>query len=168
MTRVMVGDALVFENDRLQQRMNQFFDKIEATLRQGLRLSADAAGSATPSVDSQVLASALTAFMAAHQPKMGMHGPGGMHGGPGMMQGPPKAKTTPERLDDMAKHEAAMAAVCAELGPVEFLGEFEHGGIATALDIRQDVCNALFNGSIGVSRPMQARLELGLKIGASR
>src|SRR5690348_2358794 len=37
MTRVMVGDALVFENDRLQQRMNQFFDKIEATLRQALR-----------------------------------------------------------------------------------------------------------------------------------
>jgi len=37
MTRVMVGDALVFENERLQQRMNQFFDKIEATLRQVLR-----------------------------------------------------------------------------------------------------------------------------------
>jgi hypothetical protein len=37
MTRVMVGDALVFENERLQQRMNQFFDKIEATLRQCLR-----------------------------------------------------------------------------------------------------------------------------------
>jgi TetR/AcrR family transcriptional regulator len=34
MTRVMVGDALVFEHERLQQRMNQFFDKIEATLRQ--------------------------------------------------------------------------------------------------------------------------------------
>ncbi|MBP6851317.1 MAG: nucleoid occlusion factor SlmA [Rhodoferax sp.] len=63
MTRVMVGDALVFENERLQQRMNQFFDKIEATLRQGLRLSADAGGSATPTVDAQVLASALTAFM---------------------------------------------------------------------------------------------------------
>ena len=53
---------------------------------------------------------ALAAFMAAHQPKMGMHGLGGMHGGPGMMQGPPKAKTTPERLDDMAKREAAMSA----------------------------------------------------------
>ena len=26
MTRVMVGDALVFENERLQERMNQFFD----------------------------------------------------------------------------------------------------------------------------------------------
>lgn len=63
MTRVMVGDALVFENERLQQRMNQFFDKIEATLRQGLRLSADASGSATPTVDAQVLASVLTAFM---------------------------------------------------------------------------------------------------------
>jgi len=25
MTRVMVGDALVHENERLQQRMNQFF-----------------------------------------------------------------------------------------------------------------------------------------------
>jgi len=62
MTRVMVGDALVFENDRLQQRMNQFFDKIEATLRQCLRSAAEASGSATPTVDAQVRASVLTAF----------------------------------------------------------------------------------------------------------
>lgn len=62
MTRVMVGDALVFENERLQQRMNQFFDKIEATLRQALREAAAADGSATPTVDAQVRASALTAF----------------------------------------------------------------------------------------------------------
>ncbi len=62
MTRVMVGDALVFENERLQQRMNQFFDKIESTLRQALREVAAADGSATPSVDAQVRASALTAF----------------------------------------------------------------------------------------------------------
>ena len=34
MVRVMVGDALVFEHERLQQRMNQFFDRIESTLRQ--------------------------------------------------------------------------------------------------------------------------------------
>jgi len=59
MTRVMVGDALVFENDRLQQRMNQFFDKIEASLRQSLRDGA----SATPTVDAQVRAAALTAFV---------------------------------------------------------------------------------------------------------
>ncbi|VTU13783.1 Synthetically lethal with a defective Min system protein A [Variovorax sp. PBL-E5] len=63
MTRVMVGDALVFENERLQSRMNQFFDKIEATLRQALRGVAAADGSATPSVDAQVRASSLTAFV---------------------------------------------------------------------------------------------------------
>jgi TetR/AcrR family transcriptional regulator len=62
MTRVMVGDALVFENERLQQRMNQLFDKLESTFKQALREAADAAGSATPSVDAQARASALTAF----------------------------------------------------------------------------------------------------------
>jgi TetR/AcrR family transcriptional regulator len=63
MTRVMVGDALVYENERLQQRMNQFFDKIEATLRQSLRSAADGDGSATPTVDAQVRASMLTSFV---------------------------------------------------------------------------------------------------------
>jgi TetR/AcrR family transcriptional regulator len=62
MTRVMVGDALVHENDRLQQRMNQFFDKIESNLRQALRGAASADGSSTPTVDAQVRASALTSF----------------------------------------------------------------------------------------------------------
>ncbi|WBY03331.1 nucleoid occlusion factor SlmA [Ramlibacter tataouinensis] len=62
MTRVMVGDALVFENERLQQRMNQFFDKIESTLKQCLR-EAGADASATPTVDAQVRASMLTAFV---------------------------------------------------------------------------------------------------------
>jgi TetR/AcrR family transcriptional regulator len=64
MARVMVGDALVFENDRLQQRMNQFFDKIESTLKQCLRDGASASASATPTVDAQVRASALAAFVA--------------------------------------------------------------------------------------------------------
>ncbi|WP_048438249.1 nucleoid occlusion factor SlmA [Caenimonas sp. SL110] len=63
MTRVMVGDALVFENERLQQRMNQFFDKIESSLKQSLRTAADGDGSATPSLDAQVRASMLTAFV---------------------------------------------------------------------------------------------------------
>ena len=63
MTRVMVGDALVFENERLQQRMNQFFDKIESNLKQSLRTAADGDGSATPSLDAQVRASLLTAFV---------------------------------------------------------------------------------------------------------
>jgi TetR/AcrR family transcriptional regulator len=63
MTRVMVGDALVFENDRLQQRMNQFFDKIESTLKQSLRSVPEGDASATPTVDAQVRASMLTAFV---------------------------------------------------------------------------------------------------------
>ena len=63
MTRVMVGDALVFENERLQQRMNQFFDKIESSLKQSLRGGVDGEGSATPSLDAQVRASMLTAFV---------------------------------------------------------------------------------------------------------
>jgi TetR/AcrR family transcriptional regulator len=58
----MVGDALVFENERLQQRMNQFFDKIEATLRQCLRDGVAGGASATPTVDAQVRASVLSAF----------------------------------------------------------------------------------------------------------
>ncbi len=62
MTRVMVGDALVFENERLLSRMNQFFDRIESQLRQSLRLAAEVAGSDTPTVDANVQASVLTAF----------------------------------------------------------------------------------------------------------
>jgi TetR/AcrR family transcriptional regulator len=62
MARVMVGDALVFENERLQARMNQFFDKIEATLRQCLRTSTQP-DAATPTVDAQVRAAVLTAFV---------------------------------------------------------------------------------------------------------
>jgi TetR/AcrR family transcriptional regulator len=37
MTRVLIGDALVNEDDRLQLRINQLHDRIEATLKQALR-----------------------------------------------------------------------------------------------------------------------------------
>ena len=49
MVRVMTGDALVGEHERLQARMNQFYDRFEATLKQALRSSAygDAAGRAS-------------------------------------------------------------------------------------------------------------------------
>jgi TetR/AcrR family transcriptional regulator len=62
MTRVMVGDALVFEHARLVARMNQFFDRLESQLRQCLRASAQAAGSSTPTADAQALASAIVAL----------------------------------------------------------------------------------------------------------
>ncbi|MFP5380874.1 MAG: nucleoid occlusion factor SlmA [Gammaproteobacteria bacterium] len=41
MTRVLIGDALVHENERLQRRINQLHDRIEAQLRQCLRLGGD-------------------------------------------------------------------------------------------------------------------------------
>ncbi|NVD96775.1 nucleoid occlusion factor SlmA [Massilia sp. BJB1822] len=40
MTRVLIGDALVNEDERLQARMNQFYDRVELALKQALRLAA--------------------------------------------------------------------------------------------------------------------------------
>jgi len=40
MTRVLIGEALVNEDERLQARINQLHDRIEATLRQSLRIAA--------------------------------------------------------------------------------------------------------------------------------
>ncbi len=40
MTKVLIGDALVNENERLQSRINQLHDKIEAALKQALRVAA--------------------------------------------------------------------------------------------------------------------------------
>ena len=41
MVRVMTGDALVGEHERLQARMNQFFERFESTLKQSLRAASD-------------------------------------------------------------------------------------------------------------------------------
>jgi TetR/AcrR family transcriptional regulator len=55
LARVLVGDALVFEHERLQQRINQFFDKIESTLKQCLR---------DGRADAPLRASVVVAFLA--------------------------------------------------------------------------------------------------------
>jgi TetR/AcrR family transcriptional regulator len=60
MCRVMTGDALVYEHVRLQERMNQLFDKLESSFKQSLRDMV--ASSATPTVEAQARASTLTAF----------------------------------------------------------------------------------------------------------
>jgi TetR/AcrR family transcriptional regulator len=39
LTRVLIGDALVHENPRLQVRINQLMERIEASLKQSLRIS---------------------------------------------------------------------------------------------------------------------------------
>ncbi len=50
MTRVLIGDALVIEDERLTVRMNQMMDRIEASLRQSLKIAAAqaAGGDANP------------------------------------------------------------------------------------------------------------------------
>jgi TetR/AcrR family transcriptional regulator len=40
MTRVLIGDVLLNEDERLQARINQLHDRLEATLKQSLRLAA--------------------------------------------------------------------------------------------------------------------------------
>jgi TetR/AcrR family transcriptional regulator len=63
MVRVMVGDALVFEDERLMQRMTQFFDRIEAQLRQSLRLiGQEGVGQPVPAAEVSGRASVLVAF----------------------------------------------------------------------------------------------------------
>jgi len=63
MARVMVGDALVFENERLQQRMNQFFDKVEASLKQSLQRHNAVAGAVQAGVLAAFTAGRLQRFV---------------------------------------------------------------------------------------------------------
>lgn len=64
MARVMVGDALVLEHERLQQRMNALFDKVEATVKQCLRDGRLVAPAQVGAVDAQIQASTAVAFVA--------------------------------------------------------------------------------------------------------
>jgi TetR/AcrR family transcriptional regulator len=57
MTRVLTGDALVNEDERLQQRMNQLYERLEASLRQSLRIAqANGGWSGDPGAEANVLA----------------------------------------------------------------------------------------------------------------
>jgi TetR/AcrR family transcriptional regulator len=56
MTRVLIGDALVNEDERLQARMNQLYERLEASLRQSLRIAQAAnAWPGDPAADANVL-----------------------------------------------------------------------------------------------------------------
>ena len=61
MVRVLTGEALVGEHERLQARMNQFFDRFEATLKQSLKLAA-ANDAAEAGDDHAAHAAALTRY----------------------------------------------------------------------------------------------------------
>ena len=45
MTRVLLGDALLQEDDRLQERITQVLDRVEASLKQALRIAQTQGGS---------------------------------------------------------------------------------------------------------------------------
>ncbi|MGH8726579.1 MAG: nucleoid occlusion factor SlmA [Burkholderiales bacterium] len=60
MTRVLIGDALVNEHERLQARINQLLDRVEATLKQSLKF-AEAEGQ--ESGNAQVAANILVCYV---------------------------------------------------------------------------------------------------------
>ena len=61
MARVMVGDALLYEHTRLQERMELLMDKLESSLKQEWREVATRSGDPTPTVSAQVRAATLMA-----------------------------------------------------------------------------------------------------------
>jgi TetR/AcrR family transcriptional regulator len=73
MTRVLIGDALVNEDEKLQQRINQFFDRIEATLKQSLRMAATQ-GELGDSVDVGAHANLLLCFVIGRLQQFGKSG----------------------------------------------------------------------------------------------
>jgi len=60
MTRVLIGDALVIEDERLQERMNQVMDRIEASLRQSLKIAA----AQDPRIDEAAIAARANLLLA--------------------------------------------------------------------------------------------------------
>jgi len=62
MTRVLIGDALVNENERLQERMNQLFDRVESSLKQSLRVAVSQA-ELPPGLDTSARASLGIAYV---------------------------------------------------------------------------------------------------------
>ena len=62
MTRVLIGDALVTEDDRLQERINQLTDRLETAFKQSLK-TAVAAGRWPAETDVAARANLLLAFV---------------------------------------------------------------------------------------------------------
>lgn len=62
LTRILTGDALVIEDNRLQERVNQFIDRVEASFRQMLR-NALIAGELAPNDDLAARANLILNFV---------------------------------------------------------------------------------------------------------
>jgi TetR/AcrR family transcriptional regulator len=63
MTRVLLGDALVNEDERLQARINQLHDRLEATLKQCLRVAATQAAQGGEQADPGAQANLLLCYV---------------------------------------------------------------------------------------------------------
>ena len=63
MARVMVGDALLYENARLQERVELLMDKLESSLKQEWRDAAAQLGDPSPTVSAQMRAATLMSFL---------------------------------------------------------------------------------------------------------
>lgn len=63
MTRVLLGDALVNEDERLQARINQLHDRLEATLKQCLRVAGTQGAQAQPQADPGAQANLLLCYV---------------------------------------------------------------------------------------------------------
>jgi TetR/AcrR family transcriptional regulator len=73
MTRVLIGDALVNENERLQLRINQCLDRVEATLKQSLRIAATQ-GKFASDVDAGALSNLLVCYVIGRWQQFGKSG----------------------------------------------------------------------------------------------
>jgi TetR/AcrR family transcriptional regulator len=73
MTRVLIGDALVNENERLQQRINQFLDRVEATIKQSLRIAATQ-DKITNEADAGAMANILVCYVIGRWQQFGKSG----------------------------------------------------------------------------------------------
>ena len=62
MTRVLIGDALVHEDERLQARINQLHDRLEATLKQAVRFAVTQQELA-PETDAAACANLILSFV---------------------------------------------------------------------------------------------------------
>jgi len=62
MTRMLTGEVLVNEHARLQARMNQLMDRLEASLKQSLRIAASE-GSLTPLAEPGATANLILAYV---------------------------------------------------------------------------------------------------------
>ncbi len=73
MTRVLIGDALVNENERLQLRINQFLDRVETTIKQSLRIAATQ-GMISNEADAGAMANILVCYVIGRWQQFGKSG----------------------------------------------------------------------------------------------